>query len=285
MKHPIKLDPFQGTFVHFRGVTGGEVQPKSTEMASRYRFNYWMNSQGLAAMGTILLSGAPGGKFASKTVALGGGGFKYFQCSTLYMVYLHIFTYMCLVDFYGFHIIYRSWILWTSCLNWKCQGIQDTEVAVSCFVQHHTGPQKVADEGKSPLFPGHLGWWNIIIWPDFIYAMNRMEDVLLFGLWCLNKNFSSLCCLENVSNNWHGIWWKFQEIAPINQHQRGFGFISGLGWMKWMMDMKDLVFIASTQAGRRYYTIIWSWQLYIPIPSMYDINLPTSGWFLWFSCR
>ena len=61
-----------------------------------------MNSQGLAAMGTILLSGAPGGKFASKTVALGGGGgFKYFQCSTLY----GIFTYMYLVDFYGFHIL------------------------------------------------------------------------------------------------------------------------------------------------------------------------------------
>ena len=157
MKHPIKLDPFQGTFVHFRGVTGGEVQPKSTEMASRYRFNYWMNSQGLAAMGTILLSGAPGGKFASKTVALGGGGFKYFQCSTLYMVYLHIFTYMKLMLIFMV-FIYRSWILWTSCLNWKCQGIQDTEVAVSCFVQHHTGPQKVADEGKSPLFPGHLGW-------------------------------------------------------------------------------------------------------------------------------
>ena len=35
----------------------------------------------------------------NKTVAL-GGGFKYFQCSTLY----GIFTYMYLVDFYGFHI-------------------------------------------------------------------------------------------------------------------------------------------------------------------------------------
>lgn len=106
-----------------------------------------MNSQGLAAMGTILLSGAPGGKFAGeqncdKTVALGGGGFKYFQCSTLY----GIFTYMYLVDFYGFHIPV-TWILWTSFLNWTCQGIQDTEVAFSCFVKNiiscEFGPPKI----------------------------------------------------------------------------------------------------------------------------------------------
>ena len=251
-------------------------------------------------MGTILLS--LGGKFANKTVALGGGGFKYFQCSTLY----GIFTFMYLVDFYGFHIPFMDPMdVIFGIGNVKVFKIPKSPYIVWVWTPEDfiwsnysniTRPPKGSWGREIPLISGTSRLVKHYILARLYLCHESNGRYFVVRLVMSQQNFSSLCCLENVGNNWHGIWWKFQEIAPINQHQLGFGFISGLGWMKWMMDMKsreiytippflkDLVFIASTQAGRRYYTIIWSWQLYVPIPSMYDINLPTSGWFLWFSC-
>ena len=196
IKHPIKLDPFQGTFVHFRGVTGGEVQPKSTEMASRYRFNYWMNSQGLAAMGTILLSGAPGGKFAGEQNC--GTWWWWFQICWMVNPIYGIFTYMYLVDFYGFsytvhgsygrHFLdmemsrysrYRSRLLML-CEKYYIVWVWTPEDCIwSNYSDITGGPPKGSWGREIPWFPGHLGWWNIIFWPGFIYAMNRMEDILL----------------------------------------------------------------------------------------------------------
>ena len=204
--------------------------------------------------------------------------------------------------------IYRSWILWTSFLELEMSRYSryrsrlilcefgPPKILFGQIIATSHGPPKGSWGREIPLISGTSRLVKHYILARLYLCHESNGRYFVVRLVMSQQNFSSLCCLENVGNNWHGIWWKFQEIAPINQHQLGFGFISGLGWMKWMMDMKsreiytippflkDLVFIASTQAGRRYYTIIWSWQLYVPIPSMYDINLPTSGWFLWFSC-
>ncbi len=54
---------------------------------------------------------------------------------------------------YGF--LRPWWVFW----SWK---IWSNSRATS----HDLGPQKVAEQGKSPYFEGNLAWWNIIIWPE-----------------------------------------------------------------------------------------------------------------------
>ena len=104
-----------------------------------------------------------------------------------------IFTYMYLVDFYGFHIPFHAsygrhfWIgnvkifkipkspsqtLWKNIIS--CEFGPPKIVFGQIKATSH-GPPKGSWGREIPLFPGHLGWWNIIIWPDFIYAMNQWK--------------------------------------------------------------------------------------------------------------
>ena len=61
--------------------------------------------------------------------------------------------------------------------------------SILCTRPHTTSPQKGSWGREIPLFQGNLGWWNIIIWPDFMHMGSwkltpHLEVGLAWSRWC-----------------------------------------------------------------------------------------------------
>ena len=53
-------------------------------------------------------------------------------------------------------------------ISWKVE-VRKLMVKLIATPQTRFSPQKEANEGKSPFFQGNLGWWIMIIWPEWLF--------------------------------------------------------------------------------------------------------------------
>ena len=68
----------------------------------------------------------------------------------------YILQFLNFSQFLGIFPLHQPWTHWTL-ESWRLVNLKPP---------YTTSPQKVAKEGKPPLFQRNLGEWNIMIWPD-----------------------------------------------------------------------------------------------------------------------
>ena len=77
---------------------------------------------------------------------------------------------------------------------------------------HDLGPQKIAEDGKSPLFQRNLAWWNSIIWANMDHE----------------RNWSSCWKWDEVSSHLH--WFHNHRLPQENIFSGQIASISSAFW-------------------------------------------------------